>query len=165
MIGGDSACPPEPPLRFAIVSYYLLGSYHSRVVWRMEIENDRSITRSSKKCSCPAVPRRGPEAGDPHISIIFRRELLIHGCAFFRSLRHLVPILLDSFLPGNPHFHSAIHRVGRSASGTFFTALPSSPDAGCSEIPRRERCLEIISTRIAIDIQDFSGIIQVRHDP
>jgi len=21
--GGDSACPPEPPLRFAIVSYYL----------------------------------------------------------------------------------------------------------------------------------------------
>jgi len=28
--GGDSACPPEPPLRFAIVSYYLLWSYRSR---------------------------------------------------------------------------------------------------------------------------------------
>jgi len=32
--GGDSACPPEPPLRFKIVSYYLLwviapGGYHS----------------------------------------------------------------------------------------------------------------------------------------
>jgi len=28
--GGDSACPPEPPLRFAIVSYYLLWNYRSR---------------------------------------------------------------------------------------------------------------------------------------
>ena len=26
----DSACPPEPPLRFAIVLYYLAGSYRSR---------------------------------------------------------------------------------------------------------------------------------------
>jgi len=25
--GGDSACPPELPLRFAIVSYYLFWSY------------------------------------------------------------------------------------------------------------------------------------------
>ena len=30
--GGDSACPPEPPLRFAIVSYYLLWSYRYRGV-------------------------------------------------------------------------------------------------------------------------------------
>ena len=29
MIGGDSACPPEPPLRFAIVLYYLLKNYRS----------------------------------------------------------------------------------------------------------------------------------------
>jgi len=28
--GGYSACPPEPPLRFAIVAYYLLWSYCSR---------------------------------------------------------------------------------------------------------------------------------------
>ncbi len=28
--GGDSACPPEPPLRFAIVSYYLLWNYRSK---------------------------------------------------------------------------------------------------------------------------------------
>jgi hypothetical protein len=27
---GDSACPPERPLRFAIVSYYLLWRYRSR---------------------------------------------------------------------------------------------------------------------------------------
>jgi len=30
MYGGDSACPPEPPLRFAIVLYYLIWSYRSR---------------------------------------------------------------------------------------------------------------------------------------
>src|SRR4030042_1807969 len=30
LIGGDSACPPEPPLRFAMVLYYLLGNYRSR---------------------------------------------------------------------------------------------------------------------------------------
>jgi hypothetical protein len=30
--GGDSAYPPEPPLRFAIVSYYLPGNYRFRVV-------------------------------------------------------------------------------------------------------------------------------------
>jgi hypothetical protein len=30
--GGDSAYPPEPPLRFAIVSYYLPGSY---CFWRV----------------------------------------------------------------------------------------------------------------------------------
>ena len=29
-IGGDSACPPEPPLRFAMVLYYLLWNYRSR---------------------------------------------------------------------------------------------------------------------------------------
>jgi hypothetical protein len=29
--GGDSACPPGPPLRFVIVSYYLPGIYHYRV--------------------------------------------------------------------------------------------------------------------------------------
>ena len=28
--GGDSACPPEPPLRFAMVLYYLLWNYRSR---------------------------------------------------------------------------------------------------------------------------------------
>ena len=28
--GGDRACPPEPPLRFMIVSNYLPGRYHSR---------------------------------------------------------------------------------------------------------------------------------------
>ncbi len=28
--GGDSACPPEPPLRFAMVSHYLLWNYRSR---------------------------------------------------------------------------------------------------------------------------------------
>jgi hypothetical protein len=27
IIGGDSACPPEPPLRFVIVLYYLLWNY------------------------------------------------------------------------------------------------------------------------------------------
>jgi len=30
--GEDNACPPEPPLRFAIVSYYLLWSYRPRGV-------------------------------------------------------------------------------------------------------------------------------------
>ena len=30
IIGGDSARPPEPPLRFAIVLYYLLWNYRSR---------------------------------------------------------------------------------------------------------------------------------------
>jgi hypothetical protein len=30
MYGGDSAYPPETPLRFAIVSYYLSGSYRFR---------------------------------------------------------------------------------------------------------------------------------------
>ena len=30
MIGGDSACPPEPPLRYAMVLYYLLRNYRSR---------------------------------------------------------------------------------------------------------------------------------------
>jgi hypothetical protein len=30
VIGGDSACPPEPLLRFAIVVYYLLWNYRSR---------------------------------------------------------------------------------------------------------------------------------------
>ncbi len=29
-IGGDSACPPEPPLCFAMVSYYLHWNYRSR---------------------------------------------------------------------------------------------------------------------------------------
>jgi hypothetical protein len=29
--GGDSAYPPEPPLRVAIVLYYLPGSYRFRV--------------------------------------------------------------------------------------------------------------------------------------
>jgi len=28
--GGDSACPPEPPLRFAMVLHYLLWNYRSR---------------------------------------------------------------------------------------------------------------------------------------
>ena len=30
VIGGDRACPPDPPLRFAIVLYYLLWNYRSR---------------------------------------------------------------------------------------------------------------------------------------
>jgi len=29
VIGGDSACPPEPPLRFAMVLYFLLWNYPS----------------------------------------------------------------------------------------------------------------------------------------
>ena len=28
--GGDSACPPEPPLRFGMVLYYLLWNYRFR---------------------------------------------------------------------------------------------------------------------------------------
>ena len=30
MIGGDSACPTELPLRFAMVLYYLLRNYRSK---------------------------------------------------------------------------------------------------------------------------------------
>ena len=30
IIGGDSACPPELPLRFAMVLYYLLWNYRYR---------------------------------------------------------------------------------------------------------------------------------------
>ncbi len=30
MIGGDSACPPNRPLRYAMVLYYLLGNYRFR---------------------------------------------------------------------------------------------------------------------------------------
>jgi hypothetical protein len=30
VIGGDSACPPEPPLRFAMVLYYHHWNYSSR---------------------------------------------------------------------------------------------------------------------------------------
>ncbi len=30
IFGGDSACPPEPPLRFTMVLYYLLWNYRSK---------------------------------------------------------------------------------------------------------------------------------------
>ena len=30
VIGGDSACPPEPPLRFAMVLYHLLWNCRPR---------------------------------------------------------------------------------------------------------------------------------------
>ncbi len=47
MIGGDSACPPEPPLRYAMVLYYLLWNYRSR----------GDATAAGAKALCAVAPK------------------------------------------------------------------------------------------------------------
>jgi len=52
--GGDSACPPEPPLRCAMVSYYLLWSNRSR-------EGDATAAEGEGGRHCMPWPKKSVE--------------------------------------------------------------------------------------------------------